>query len=110
MEILQPDYSGLKTNMLKEAYSNCVSRIAPLENDVTKIYNVTSDIIKLTIKYNLEDKFTDVYSLSATIYELSNIKTIHRRRDFLNFFYANAKKVKEYKNLLPQTNTTIKNI
>ena len=50
--------------------------------------------------YDMSDeklKFDDVCSLSALVYELSNIEPILSRREYLKFFSANARNVKKYK-------------
>ncbi len=98
--VKQPDFSSFKERTFIEAYASCISRIAPLENDLSKIYNAVCEVIEIVVKNRIEDKFSDVYSLSAVFYELSNIKQIKRRREFLKFFDANSKKVIEYKSLI----------
>ncbi|MBO5926885.1 MAG: hypothetical protein J6Q38_04960 [Clostridia bacterium] len=100
VKISLPDFINDKCDILKEAYAVCISKIAPLEKDLHPVYLATKDLIGFFLEDDFYQNFTDVYSLSAVIFELSKIKKIRSRRDFLKFFSAKARTVKKYKDLI----------
>ncbi len=99
LDILLPYFERCNLKILKDAYAILISKIAPLEKDITKIYLATNNIIDI-LGSDSEEIFDDVFSLSAVIYEFSNIKQIKSRRSFLDFFGANQRTVKRYKELI----------
>ena len=99
VDVSQPSFDD-DYGILKESYSVCISKLAGLENNLTPIKNATNQIIS-AIKNGLNpDIFDDVFSLSAVIFEISKIKGIKSRRVFLEYFQANQRKVKKYKELI----------
>ncbi len=99
LDILLPNFERCNLKILKDAYAICISKVAPLEKDVSKIYLATNNIIDI-LGDECEEYFDDAFSLSAVIYEFSNIKQIKSRRSFLDFFNANQRTVKRYKELI----------
>ena len=98
LEILQPEFLE-NSGILREAYSVCVSKLAGLENDIMPI-KLAIDKISIAIENGLDASvFDDVFSLSAVIFEISHIKKISSRRAFLDYFKANQRTVKKYKEL-----------
>ncbi len=99
LDIEQPNFDE-NCGVLKDAYSICVSKLAGLENDIYPIKKATDKII-CAIKNGLDAKLLDdVFSLSAVLFEISNIKPIKSRRVFLEYFQANQRTVKNYKELI----------
>ena len=102
--ILQPKFSIVKdSRVFKEAYCECISKIAPLEKDITLICSTTNLVIERLKDSKYLELIDDISSLSAVIYELSEIKQIKSRRAFLNFFNANQKTVKKYKDYINES-------
>ncbi len=99
LNILLPNFEKCNLKILKDAYAILISKVAPLEKDITKIYLATNNVIDI-LGDDSEEIFDDVFSLSAVIYEFSNIKQIKSRRSFLEFFNANQRTVKRYKELI----------
>ena len=98
LEILQPEFLE-NSGILREAYSVCVSKLAGLENDIMPI-KLAIDKISIAIENGLDASvFDDVFSLAAVIFEISHIKKISSRRAFLDYFKANQRTVKKYKEL-----------
>ncbi len=87
------------TDVFKEAYSICVAKVYPLESDLECLSETVNKM--WAVVKNTEDAyvFDDVNSLSAVIFELSKIRVIKRRREFMNFFNANARLVRKYKDI-----------
>lgn len=88
-----------RNEVFKEAYSICVAKTYPIESDLSVLSETVNKM--WSIVKNTEDVFVfdDVNSLSAVIFELSKIKVIKSRREFINFFNANMRLVKKYKSI-----------
>ncbi len=87
------------TDIFKEAYSVCVAKLFPLESNLEPLATAVNKM--WAIVKNSEDAyaFDDVNSLSAVIFELSGIKNVKRRRELANFFNANIRIVKKYRDI-----------
>jgi hypothetical protein len=88
--------SGKGSDIMLEAYALCFSKIAPLEDNVDKLLETAYSMFNSGLDFT---EIKDVNSLSAVLFELSNLKTIKSRRDFASFFGANLKEVKRLKTL-----------
>ncbi len=97
--IYQPYFSKCKVKALKDAYSICVSKLVQTVNDFTSLYKATNDIIDV-LEESDNEVFDDVFSLSATIYDLAGLNVFSSRRQFLRVFNANQRTVKRYKELI----------
>ena len=99
LKILQPKFND-NCGILKESYSICISKLASLEDDILLIKKATDKVIT-SIENGLDASLlNDAYSLSAVLFEISNIKPIKSRRIFLDYFEANQRTVKRYKELI----------
>ena len=96
--IYKADFDDNK--LFLEAYSYLVCKIAPLEKDLKPLKISAEEVYKKLLNNNNANKVNSVKALSALIYELSNMKDIKSRRDFLKFFDTNGKQVNEIKRLL----------
>ncbi|MBO5713126.1 MAG: tetratricopeptide repeat protein [Clostridia bacterium] len=90
------DFAGVGGDVMKEAFSLCYAKTLPSKEESSKLIITACRMYNTGIDFSA---FNDVYSLSAVIYELSNVKPITSRRDFAKIFKANLKEVKRLKQL-----------
>ena len=80
-----------------EAYAYAVSKLSPMEKNFLPIKESGEKIYNALKKNGLLSTVSDVRSLSAVMYELSNISNIKSRREFSKFFGANLIEIKSIK-------------
>ena len=97
IEFINTKFEGEGSQVMNEAYALCFAKVAPLEDNLDALRLTAVDMF-----YNYGVDFsliTDVKSLSALIFELSEIKPIKNRREYAKFFDANLKEIKRLKEL-----------
>lgn len=100
------EFKGDGSEVMNEAYALCFAKLAPIEQDLSKLRNTALEMF-YGGKVNFAE-IKDVKALSAVIFELSEIKQIKNRREFAKFFDANLKEVKRIKELFTDTSVTDK--
>ena len=88
-----------KKSVFFTAYIYAFAKMCFYENNLKKLCTTCEDLYEKSKEMELETSIGDVQSLSAVIYELSNIRKIKNRRDFAKFFNANLRNIKKIKEL-----------
>lgn len=91
------EFVGDNSDFFKQAFAVACSKIITNDSLVKKLYETAKKIFDTVSFFNLSSLFDDVFSLSATIYELTSGISIKNRRSFAKRFSANLKTIKRYK-------------
>lgn len=92
IKFVKTEFDGNNSEVFSEAYSYCFAKVAPMEDDVSRLRTAAYELIEEARSVTLDKK--DARALSAVIFERSRLKPIKSRRDFASFFMTSLKDVK----------------
>ena len=108
-KVIYKPHLNFENDIFSTAYALCISKAFASIDDLKIIRDTYEVVANVLYNYIGEVEFNDARSLSAVIYEYSNVAKIISRRDFIKFFDANQREIKKIENILSENGITIKN-